>query len=80
MTIEKQATEAAQQYDAAYAAHYRERDLPLALRLYQDLLTSHAEALEANYARAQIHNIANAVVPKQELVNAEMELAYAHIR
>jgi hypothetical protein len=43
-------------------------------------MASHPEALEANYSRAQIHNIVTTLVPKQELVDAETELAYAHMR
>jgi hypothetical protein len=71
-------TEASQQYTAAYAAHYTGHDLPLALRLYQKLLASHPSAREAGYARMQVQNIVNTVVPQQELLDAHMELVWVH--
>ena len=72
-------TEAGRQYAAAYAAHYTGRDLPVALQLYMEVVASHPGAQEADYSRAQVQNIVNAVVPKQELVDAQMELALAHL-
>jgi hypothetical protein len=74
MRHENEPTDARRQYTAAYAAHYSERDLPLALRLYQELVALHPSAVEADYARAQIQNIVNAVVPRPELLNAQMNL------
>lgn len=71
-------TEASRQYAAAYAAHYTERDLPVALQLYTKLMASHPSTKEAHYARMQVHNIVNAVVPKQELLDAQLELVRAH--
>jgi hypothetical protein len=65
-------------YAAAYAAHYTERDLPSALRLYKQVMASHPSEPEAENARVQIQNIVNAVVPKQELLDAEMVLAATH--
>ena len=59
-------TEANRQYATAYAAHYTEHDLPAAMHP------------EAEYSRVQIQNIVNAVVPKQELLDAEMEMALTH--
>ena len=78
MRNETEPTEASQQYTAAYAAHYIGHDLPLALRLYQKLLASHPSAREAGYSRMQVQNIVNAVVPKQELLEAQMELVRVH--
>ena len=78
MRHETEPTAASQQYAAAYAAHYTQRDLPLALQLYQQLIASHPSAQEAGYARMQVQNIVNAVVPKEELLNAQMELVLAH--
>lgn len=78
MRKETEPTEAKRQYAAAYAAHYTERDLPLALQLYSKLIASHSSDPEANYSRMQVQNIINAVVPKQELLDAQMELALAH--
>ena len=71
-------TEAGQAYAAAYNAHYTAHDLPLALQLYKKLLASHPNAQEADYSRMQVQNIVNAVVPKQELLDAQMELVFAH--
>lgn len=71
-------TEASRQYEAAYAAHYTGRDLPVALQLYKKLMASHPTAQEAGYSRTQVQNIVNAVVPKQELLDAQMELVLVH--
>jgi hypothetical protein len=72
-------TEAAREYAAACAAHYFERDLAMALQLYKKLIASHASARETRYSRKQVQNIVNAVVPKQELLDAQMELALARL-
>jgi hypothetical protein len=72
-------TEAARAYAEAYAAHYSERDLAKALQLYKDLIASHASAQEAGYSRAQIQNIVNTLVPAQELLDAQLELALARL-
>ncbi len=71
-------TEANRQYAAAYAAHYTGHDLPSALRLYKEVMASNPSDPEAEYSRVQIQNIVNAVVPKQELLDAQMELALTH--
>lgn len=78
MRNEIELTEESRQYAAAYAAHYVDRDLPLALQLYKKLMASHPSAQEAGYSRMQVQNIVNAVVPKQELLDAQMELVVAH--
>ncbi len=78
MRIQTEATEANRQYAAAYAAHYTEHDLPSALQLYKQVIASHPSDPEAEYSRVQIQNIVNAVVPKQELLDAQMELAVTH--
>ncbi|MBN2293594.1 MAG: hypothetical protein JXM70_14285 [Pirellulales bacterium] len=70
--------ESGQQYAAAYAAHYTGRDLPRALQLYREVMASHPGTREEGYARSQIQNIVNSVVPKQELLDAQIELAVAH--
>ena len=72
-------TEAACEYAAAYAAQYSQRDLAVALQLYERLIASHSSAREAGYSRTQIQNIANAVVPEQDLLDAQIELAFAHL-
>ena len=71
-------TEAGRQYAAAYAAHYTGRDLPVALQLYMKVMASHPAAKEAAYSRMQVQNIINTVVPKQELLDAQMELVLVH--
>ena len=79
MSDDGSTTEAARSYAAAYAAHYSERDLATAIQLYRDLVGSHPSALEAGYSRTQIQNIARALVPAQDLLDAHVELALAHI-
>lgn len=66
-------TEASRQYAAAYAAHYTERDLPLAFQLYKKLMASYPSTQEAGYARMQVQNLINTVVPKQELLDVQIE-------
>ncbi|MBN1912250.1 MAG: hypothetical protein JW818_21195 [Pirellulales bacterium] len=66
------------QYAAAYAAHYTQRDLPMALQLYREVMASYPGTREADYAREQIQNIVNTTVSKRELLDAEIELALAH--
>ena len=78
MGNEIQIGEAGRQYAAAHAAHYVARDLPLALQLYKAVLASHPSTEEADHSRTQVQNLVNAVVPKQELLEAQMELAVAH--
>jgi len=72
-------TEAAREYAAAYVAHYSERDLAKALRLYKKIIVSHVSAPEAGYSRTQVENIVHAVVPEQELLGAHLELALARL-
>jgi hypothetical protein len=72
-------TEAAREYAAAYAKHYSERDLAMALQLYRKIIASHPSARQAEYSRAQVQNIGNAVVPKQELLDVQIELALARL-
>jgi len=72
-------TEAGRQYASAYEAHYKTKDLGKALGLYRVVMDAHPEAKEREYSRLQIQNIVNAVVPKQELFDAQVELALIHI-
>jgi hypothetical protein len=71
-------TEAGWQYAAAYAAHYTRDDLPAALKLYMEVMASHPGTQEADDSRMQVQNIVNAVVPKQELLDAQIKLAVGH--
>jgi hypothetical protein len=72
-------TEAARAYSAPYAAHYSERDLAMALGLYRKLIASHAGTREADYSRAQVQNIVNAIIPEDERLDAETALALTRI-
>lgn len=78
MGNETELGEAGRQYAAAHTAHYVARDLPLALQLYKAVLASHPSTEEADYSRTQLQNLVNAVIPKQELLEAQMALAAAH--
>lgn len=69
--------EAARAYAAAYAAHYSQHDLTTALHLYREIIAAHANAREAGYSRTQIQNIVNTVVPAQDLLEAQLNLALA---
>ncbi len=78
MTDKSVLTEAGKAYAAALNAHYTAHDLPMALQLYRNLMTSHSDAEEADYSRMQVQNIVNSVVPKQELFDAHIEMVLAH--
>lgn len=71
-------SESDRQYVAAYEAHYRRRDLQVALRLYRHIVTAHPTSREAGYSRAQIRNIVHEVVPEAELLEAQLGCALAH--
>jgi hypothetical protein len=72
-------TEAGEQYAAAHEAHYTAKDLAEALDRYRAIVDAHPETQEAKYSRSQIQNIVNSVVPKQELFDAQVDLALAHV-
>ena len=50
----------------------------LGIELNEDAVKRDLDDPEAEYSRVQIQNIVNAVVPKQELLDAQMELALNH--
>ena len=50
-----------------------------ALELYRGIVAAHPETPEAGYSRTQIQNIVNSVVPDQELLDAQADLALAHM-
>ena len=79
MREDAELTEASRKYATAYAAHYTGHDFPLAMQLYTKLMAAHPTAAEADYSRMQIQNIANAVVPKQDLLDAQIELVRSHL-
>jgi hypothetical protein len=71
--------EVGRQYEAAYAAHYETKDLHEALGLYEDVIAAHPDTREAEYSRSQLLNIINSVVPRQELLDAQIALALTHL-
>ena len=71
-------TEAGQKYAAAYDAHYTVKNMHEAFVLYRRLIASHPDTQEAKYSRSQVQNIVNAVVPKQEIMDALVNLAVIH--
>ena len=79
MIEDTRVTHASQQYEAAQHAQYTRKDLLSALGIYTDLIAAHPDAPEAGYSRSQLQNIANRVVPKQELLEAHVQLALAHL-
>jgi hypothetical protein len=80
MKNERIPTEAGEQYAAAHAAHYTEKNLHRALVLYKGVVNAHPNTPEAGYSHSQIQDIVKNVVPKQELLNAQVELALACTR
>lgn len=73
-------TAASQQYSVGYEAHYGAKNLREALHVYKGIMTEYPGTNEAEYSRAQIKNIVNEVVPKQEQSDAQLELALSHIK
>lgn len=65
------------EYRRAHDAQYVDRDLKLALDLYQGILREPVGTLEHGYSRAQIRNIVSTVVPSRELLEAQVRLAVA---
>ncbi len=72
-------TESGAQYAEAYMAHYTRRDLPAALGLYRKVITEYPDTQEAVNSRMQLRNIVNASVPEEEILEAEMDMALAHL-
>jgi hypothetical protein len=78
MTSDTIPTEAGQQYAAAYEAHYKTKDMGKAFKLYGRIIAAHPDTHEAGYSQSQVQNIVNAVVPKQKVMDALVELARTH--
>ena len=70
--------EAAKQYAKAYATQYQINDLPAAMELYKEIIERHPDSREASFAWTQIGNIVGLVVPKEDLLEAGMNLARSH--
>jgi hypothetical protein len=58
--------------------HYKTKDLPKAFKLYRGIIADYPETKEAGYSLSQVQNIVNAVVPKQEVMDAIVALTLAH--
>ena len=71
-------TEAGQQYASAYDAHYTTKEMQKAFNLYWRIIAEHPATQEAEYSRAQIQNLVNAVVPKQKIADVLAKLALTH--
>ena len=71
-------TVAGQDYKKAYNIHYKIKDLPKAFKLYRGIIADYPNTDEAGYSLSQVKNIVNAVVPKQEVLDALAELTFAH--
>ena len=63
-------TDAARRYAEAYATHYRSKKLSKAMSLYKEIMFNYSDSPEATFARSQIENIVEQVVPRQELLDA----------
>jgi len=70
-------TEAAKDYAVAYAMHYATKNLKEAFELYRGVMAAYPESQEAMYSQKQIENIAAALVPKQELFDAQVNMVLA---
>ena len=66
-------------YAAAQSAQYGKKDLRRALEIYRGIVTTHPESQEAQYSRSQIRSIVASVVPELEYLQAQVELAFAHL-
>ena len=75
MSDNTEMTEAGRQYAAAYETHYGSKNLRDAFGLYKRILADHPDTKEAGYAKSQIQNIVNTVVPKEERLDSQMDLA-----
>jgi len=75
----KRTTMASRAYDKAHAAHYSTKDLCDALGLYKGVLADYPDTEEANYSRSQMQNIVNGVVPRDDLLVAQVELALVRL-
>jgi len=79
MTSEVATAKAGLHYAAAHAAHYTTKDLHEALELYRGVMAEYPGTQEAGYSRTQIENIVGAVIPKQALFDAQLEMALTYV-
>lgn len=73
-------SEAARRYSEAHHSQYAKRDLTGAVRAYERLVSHHPDTLEAGYARFQIQNLVQQVVPAGVLLEAQVSLLLRHLR
>ena len=60
--------------------HYSQHDLLGALTAYDEVLERHPTSPEADYSRAQMHNIVKSVIPAPTLLASEVERAREHLQ
>lgn len=78
MTSGRGTTEAERMYAKAHTAHHRKKDLREALKRYQSIQVTHPDSPEAGYSFTQIQNIVVDVVPKQDLFDAQVQMALSY--
>ena len=71
-------TVAGQDYSNAHDMHYKTKNLSKAFNLYRDIIADYPKTEEAGYSLSQVRNIVNAVVPKQEVMDALVALTLVH--
>jgi hypothetical protein len=76
MTQKKQPN-ASRLYAEAYSMHYTDNDLRKAFELYKTIIINCPNTKEAGYAESQIQLIVNKVVPKEERLSLQMDMASA---
>ena len=79
MRDESEPSEADRRYEEAHEAHYRIKDLGLALKLYRGVMDVFPNTLQAESARLQLLKIVYAAVPMMTIVDTLQTLATAHI-
>jgi hypothetical protein len=79
MKTEPTPLKAAQHYERARAQQYAQHDLLAVLRSHGEVMTLQPDAPEAGYSRTQILGIASRVVPAEELLAAQTDLALRHL-
>jgi hypothetical protein len=66
-------------YSAAYEAQYVTKDFRLAIELYRNLLRKKPVSREHGYSRSQIENIVSMLVPMDDLLDAQIQLALTYL-
>lgn len=79
MTDSRESADAKKLYTSAHTQQYTKKNLRAALKLYRNIIVHHSDTQEAAFSRAQVQQIVNSAVPKQELLDAQMALAEKHL-